>query len=240
MLDRQLASAVDAEIHEVLGIELEVQPGAAVGNDAGGEQQLAGGVGLAPVMLEEHAGRTVQLGDDDPFGAVDDEGAVGGHQGHLAHVDLLFLHFLDLLLDAFPVQDHQAHPGAHAGGIGQAALLAFDDVEHRGAQGVADEFQAGIAAVADDREDGGERRLQAHVLARLHGRVLLEEAPEGLDLGGQHVGHRQNAYALGEALAKALFLGECIGHDGSGSRGRESGIRNQTIETALRLLIPDI
>ncbi len=36
--DRQLAAAVDAREHAVLRIELEVQPGAAVGNDAGGEQ----------------------------------------------------------------------------------------------------------------------------------------------------------------------------------------------------------
>ena len=39
--DRQLAPAVDADIDQVLGIELEVEPGAAIGNDAGGEQELA-------------------------------------------------------------------------------------------------------------------------------------------------------------------------------------------------------
>src|SRR3546814_956684 len=35
---RQLAAAVDAHVDEVLGIELEVEPGAAVGNHAGGER----------------------------------------------------------------------------------------------------------------------------------------------------------------------------------------------------------
>jgi hypothetical protein len=222
--DRQLAAAVDTEEHEILGIELEIQPGTTIGNDPRREQQLAGGMGFAPVVFEEHARRTVQLGDDNPLGAVDDEGAVRGHQGHLSHIDLLLLHFLDLFLDAFPVQDDQTHPGAHTGRVGQAALLAFDDVEHRCAQGVADEFQAGVAAMADDREDGSERRLQPHVLARFHGCVLLEETPEGFDLGGQHVRHRQNAYALGEAFAKALFLGECVCHDGSVSL---TGIRDQ-------------
>ncbi len=33
----------------------------------------------------------MQLGDDDPLGAVDDEGAPGGHQGELPHVDFLLL-----------------------------------------------------------------------------------------------------------------------------------------------------
>src|SRR3546814_15545953 len=43
--DRQLAAAVDAGEQRVLRVELEVQPGAAVGNDAGAVQQLARGMG---------------------------------------------------------------------------------------------------------------------------------------------------------------------------------------------------
>ena len=52
---RQLAAAVDADVNDVLGVEFEVEPGAAIGNDAGGEQQLARGMGLALVMVEEDA-----------------------------------------------------------------------------------------------------------------------------------------------------------------------------------------
>ena len=59
---RQLAATVDTDEHCVLRIEFEVQPGAAVRNDARGVQQLAGAVGLAAVMIEEHARRTMQLG----------------------------------------------------------------------------------------------------------------------------------------------------------------------------------
>src|SRR3546814_6188289 len=40
---RQLAAAVDAHVDEALGIELEAEPGAAVGNHAGGEEVLARG-----------------------------------------------------------------------------------------------------------------------------------------------------------------------------------------------------
>ena len=78
--DRHLAAAVDAEEQDVLGVELEVQPRAAVGNHARREQQLARAVRLAAVMLEEHAGRAVQLRHDHPLGAVDHERTGRRHQ----------------------------------------------------------------------------------------------------------------------------------------------------------------
>ena len=73
---RDLAATVDAGVHDVLGVELDVEPGAAIGDDAGGKQQLAGRMALALVVVEEHARRTVHLRDDDALGAVDDEGTV--------------------------------------------------------------------------------------------------------------------------------------------------------------------
>src|SRR5690606_21214012 len=47
---RQLATTVDTDKYQVLGIEFEIQPGATVGNNAGGIQQLTGTVGLAFVV----------------------------------------------------------------------------------------------------------------------------------------------------------------------------------------------
>ena len=111
---RHLAAPVDAEVDEVLGIELEVEPGAAVGDDARREQQLARAVGLAAVVLEEHPGRAVQLGHDHALGAVDDERAGGGHERDLAHVDLLLLDFLHGRLGRLPVHDGQAAPSPAA------------------------------------------------------------------------------------------------------------------------------
>jgi hypothetical protein len=67
-------------------------------------------VRLAPVMLEEDTRRTVQLGNDDPLGPVDDEGPVGRHERNFAHVDFLLLDFLDCIR-RFAIHDHQAHPG---------------------------------------------------------------------------------------------------------------------------------
>ncbi len=52
----ELATAVDADVQQVFVVELEVEPRAAVRNDARGEELLARGVGLAAVMVEEDTG----------------------------------------------------------------------------------------------------------------------------------------------------------------------------------------
>ena len=130
---RQLAAAVDADIDEVLGVELEIEPRAAIGDDPGGEQVFARGVGLALVVVEEHAGRAVHLADDDALGAVDDEGAVVRHQRHVAHIDVLLLDVADraragVLVD---VPDDEAQRHLERRGEGHAALLALLDVVFR-------------------------------------------------------------------------------------------------------------
>ena len=202
---RHLAAAVDAEIQVVLGVELEVEPRAAVGNDARREQQLARGVGLAAVVLEEHARRAVQLRHDDALGAVDDERAGVGHERNLAHVDLLLLHFLDGRLGRFLVHDRQAHLGAQRRGEGQPALLALLDVERRRAQRVAHELEARIARMALDREDRGERRLQTLVLAALGSDLGLQEGRVRFDLRRQQKRHRQHVARLAKLLRMRFF-----------------------------------
>src|SRR5690606_34202014 len=124
---RQFAATVDTHEDAVLRIELEVQPGTAVGDDTSGVQQLARTVGLATVMVEEHTRRTVQLGDDDALGTVDDEGTVLGHQGDFPHVDFLFLDVLDRLVRRLFVENDQTdfYPQRH--GESHAAQHAFLD-----------------------------------------------------------------------------------------------------------------
>ena len=51
----QLAAPVDADIDQILGVELEVEPGAAIRNHPRGEEVLARRMGLAPVVIEENA-----------------------------------------------------------------------------------------------------------------------------------------------------------------------------------------
>ena len=105
---------------------------------------------LAAVVVEEHAGRTVQLRHDDTLGAIDHEGAVVGHQRQVAEIDLLLAHVLDRLLGAgrFLVEHDQAHLDAQRRGVGQAAQLALLDVERRLAQAIAHVLKRGIARVA--------------------------------------------------------------------------------------------
>ena len=140
---RDLAAAVDARVHDVLGVELDVEPGAAIGNDAGGEEQLAGGVRLALVVVEEHARRAVHLRDDDALGAVDDEGAVVRHERHVAHVDVLLLDILDGLRAGFlvDIEHDEAQRHLQRRGIGHVALPALLDVVFRRIELVAHEFE---------------------------------------------------------------------------------------------------
>ena len=78
---------------EPFRVELEVEPGAAVGDHARGEQ-LADEWVLPFVVIKEHARRTVQLRHDDALGTVDDEGAVVRRERQFAHVDFLLLDVL--------------------------------------------------------------------------------------------------------------------------------------------------
>src|SRR5882724_180439 len=118
----ELALAVDADRQDVLLVVLELHPGAAVRDDFGEE-------GARRLLGEEDARAPVELGDDDPLGAVDDERAVVGHQRDVAEVDLLLLGVAHhagaglrvLVVDEEPEGDLQGH------GEGHAALLAVGD-----------------------------------------------------------------------------------------------------------------
>jgi hypothetical protein len=84
-------------------------------------------VGLALVVIEEHAGRAVQLRDHDALGAVDDEGAVLRHQRDLTEVDLLLLDVADRLGAGLVVDvpDDQAHDHLDRRGERHAAGAAL-------------------------------------------------------------------------------------------------------------------
>ncbi|MNK72514.1 hypothetical protein D3C87_919930 [compost metagenome] len=207
---RQLAATVDTGEQGILRVELEVQPGAAVRDDAGAVQQLARAVGLATVVVEEHARRTVQLRHDDALGTVDDEGAVVGHQRDFAEIDLLLLHVLDGLGGRLAVVDHQAHGHAQRRAVAHAALTALALVEHRFAQLVTDVFQRGVAAVAGDREDRLQGGVQAQIAALGRIDVFLQEFTVGIHLDGEQERHFEDRALLAEILADTLLFGERI------------------------------
>ena len=211
---RQLAAPVDAREHAILRVELEVQPRAAIRNDAGGEQQLARGVGLAAVVIEEHARAAMQLRHDDALGAVDDESAVVGHERQFAQVHLLLAHVLDGLLGAagLLVEHHEAHFDAQRRRVGQAAQLAFLDVEHRLAQAIAHVLERRIAGVAGNGEHAVESGVQADFVALGFRDIRLQESPVRIQLDRQQVRRAENARTLAEVLANALLFGERISH----------------------------
>lgn len=88
---------------------------------------------LAAVMIEKHARRAVHLADNDPLGAIDDEGAIVGHERNVAHVDFLFLHVANGLGAGLLIhfKDGEAQRNLQRRCIGHVALLAFFDVEFR-------------------------------------------------------------------------------------------------------------
>src|SRR5204863_8432516 len=91
----ELAAAIDADVQDVAGVELEIDPRAAIRDEAARVEQPAASVRLALVVVEEDARRAVQLAHDHALGAVDHERAVARHERDLAEVDLLLLDVLD-------------------------------------------------------------------------------------------------------------------------------------------------
>src|SRR6185312_10148748 len=211
---RQLAAAVDADIDVVLGVEFEIEPGAAIGDDAGGEEILARGMALALVVIEEHAGRAMHLRDDDALGTVDDEGAVLGHERHVAHVDVLLFDVADrararILVD---VPDHQAQGHLQRRGEGDAALLALLDVIFRLLELIAHEFEPRPVGEILDRENRLEDFLQPDAGALLGQDVHLQEVVVGTLLDLDQVRHWRNLGNAPESLADALATRERFSH----------------------------
>ena len=57
--DRQFAATIDTGIDAIFRVEFEIQPRTAIRNDASRVQQFARAMGLATVVIEEHARRTM-------------------------------------------------------------------------------------------------------------------------------------------------------------------------------------
>ena len=207
---RQLPLAVDADVDQVLAVELEIQPRAAIRDDPRGEQVLAAAVRLALVVVEEHARAAVHLADDDALGAVDDERAVVRHQGHVAHVDGLLLDVADRAGAGILVHvpDDQAQDHLQRRCERHAALDAFLDVVFGLFQLVIDELQPAPAGEIVDREHRAEDFLQAGVGAAVVRRVHLQERLVAGALHVDQVGHRRHFGDAPEALADALAPGK--------------------------------
>ena len=180
--DGELPLPVDLHEEHVLVVELEVEPGAAVRDDPGREEHLAGGVGLSLVMLEEHPGGAVQLAHDDPLGPVDDEGRAVRHEGDLPEEDLLLLDVPDgpRIRPLVHVEDDELHRHLDRGGVVHPPFAALVLAPFGLADGVGDELEGGSPVVVVNREDPLEDRLQPAVLPLGRRDVDLQKIVVGL------------------------------------------------------------
>ena len=167
---------------------------------------------LALVVIKEHAGGAMQLGNNHTLGAVDDEGAVVGHQGDFPHVDFLLLDVLDGLAGGVLVVDYQTHLDPQGTGISNATQLALADIKHRRAEFVVNVFQCRVAAVADDREHRFKGRVQAVVAALLEWYALLGELPVRIELDRKQVWNIHHVRQFAEVLANTFFLSVRVCH----------------------------
>ena len=209
---RNLAATVDAREHDVLGVEFDIEPGAAIWNHARGKQQFAGRMGFSLVVIEEHAGRTMHLRDNDTLGAVDDKGAVHGHERNVAHVDVLLLDVLYRLRAGFfvDIEHDQTQRHLQRRGVGHAALAALVDVILRRLEFVANEFQHRCAREIRDRKHRPEHRLQAFVQPPAHGFIDHQKLIIGCLLNLDEVRHFCDFLDMSEELANAFATGECL------------------------------
>ena len=212
--DRNFPAAVDARVHDVLGVELDVEPGAAIGDDTGGEQKLARRMGLALVVIEEHAGRAVHLRDDHALGAVDDEGAVVGHERNVAHVDILLLDVLHRLGAGFLVDIEHDQPQRHLerSRVGHAALAALVDVVFRTLELVLDEFEHRRGGEIGDREHRLEDGLKALVGPAAFRFLDQQELVVGRLLNLNEVRHLRDFFDFSEKLPYALPTDKRLRH----------------------------
>ena len=164
---RHLAAAVDADVQDILVVEVKVEPRAAHGDDAAGIEHLAAGVSLAAVVLKDDARRALQLVNDDALGAVDDKRALFRHQGQGAKIDILLFDVADgaVARSFIGVIDNQAHLDAHGCLVGQPLGNALGLVVLGFADFIADELKTGGLIEILNGEDGVEHTFQPFLWA---------------------------------------------------------------------------
>ncbi len=183
---RELAALVDADRDAVLLGGVDLDPAAALGDDAAAVQPPLAGFHLGD---EVDAGAAVQLAHHDALGAVDDELAAAEHDRQVAQVDF----FLDRLLLVEP------QPDAERPAVGQPQLAAFIRLVARLAELVAQVLELELLVVAFDREDFAQHAFQAFVFALFRRGIVLQEARVALRLDLGEIGNRVGIATAAEA-----------------------------------------
>ncbi len=162
--DGLLALAVDADADQVALVDLHLQPGTPGRDDLGGEDVLVGR--LVDRGVEVDARGADELRHDDTLGAVDDEGALVGHEREVAHEDRLGLDLAGLVVGELGGDEER-------GAVREVTVLALVDRVLRRLEAVVAEGQRHRPGEVLDRGDLLEDLLQAglrgDVLSRLKG-----------------------------------------------------------------------
>ena len=190
---RELLLLVDVDVDHVVDVEGELDPRAPERDDARAEQPLPVGV---DGLLEHHARGAVQLADDDPLGAVDDERAQRREQRQLAEVDFLLEDVLGALLARGDfLEDDQPQRGLERRRVRHVALDALLDRVLRLADRVRHELERVVLVHVGDREQVAEDPVQADVGTLALG---VQERVERAGLDIEEMRHRHPFAELAE------------------------------------------
>ena len=179
--DGEFLLAVDVGVHHVVDVGRELDPGTLEGDDA--RRVELGAVGVH-ALAEEYARRAVQLGNDDTFGTVDDEGSAGSHVRDGAQIDVGD-HRIEVFV--FLVRAIELELGLERHVVGEAHVEALVHRVARRVDEVVDELQDEVVAGIGNRENFLEHFVKPFVLAVLSRRFELEEIAEGLQLDFQKI-----------------------------------------------------
>ena len=148
----------------------------------------------------------MQLRDDDPLGAVDDERAPLGHIGDRTEIDVLNHHaeILVLVVGAIELEF-----GLQRHAVRESALEALLDRVAGRVDIIVDKLQDEVVPGIGDGEILLEHLVEPLVLAVLGGGVHLEKIPERFKLHLQQIRVGHPVPDCGEANSLLLF---CSGH----------------------------
>ncbi len=178
--DRLLALAVDADVDDVLLVDLELEPRAAARDHLGVDDVLLG-LRLVGADVEVDARRPHELRHDDALGAVDDERAARRHHGEVAHED-------GLLLDLTRRRVHEPRRHEERTRVGHVLVATLLLAVLRRVEDVIRELELEGAGEVLDRRDVGEDLGDAH----------LDEVVERQALDGDEIRELQDLGELGE------------------------------------------
>ncbi len=173
-------------------------------------------MGLALVVIEEHARRPMELAHHDALGAVDDERARLGHQRNLAEVDFLLLDVAhDALATLAGVVDHELGRDLDWSGERHAALPALVDVVLGLFQVVRDVDELARPIEILDGEDAAKHALEPDLTPFARRDVRLEELVVARLLDVDEVRDVDDGRDMTEVLAVAEVRLDLGRHGGS-------------------------